>query len=60
MAEVGLYINDGEESYEWTASAWFCEPWTPAFGLLGLTGFFDRFVVTIAAYDELVELRPVR
>ncbi len=59
MAEVGLFLDDGEESYEWTAPAWFCQPWTPAFGLLGLTGFFDRFVVTISAYDEVVELRPI-
>jgi hypothetical protein len=58
-AEVGLRIGDEKESYEWTATAAFCEPWTPAFGLLGLTGFFDRFIVTISAYDELIELRPV-
>lgn len=59
MAEVGLHLDDGEESYDWAAPAWFCEPWTPAFGLLGLTGFFDRFVVTIAAYDEFVELQSI-
>jgi hypothetical protein len=37
---------------------WFCEPWTPAFGLLGITGFFDQFHVTIAAYEEWLELTP--
>ena len=59
MAEVQLSIDDGSESYAWAAQAWFCEPWTPAFGLLGLTGFFDHFVVTIAAYDERIELHPL-
>jgi hypothetical protein len=38
---------------------WFCEPWRPAFGLLGLTGFFDHFVVAIAAYEEWFELQPI-
>jgi hypothetical protein len=37
---------------------WFCEPWTPAFGLLGLTGFFDRFDLLISADDERFELLP--
>ena len=59
MAEVSLRIADASDSYEWTAPAWFCEPWTPGFGLLGLTGFFDRFDVTIAAYEERIELTPV-
>lgn len=57
MAEVELSIGGGTETYAWSAPAWFCDPWTPAFGLLGLTGFFDRFVVTIAAYQETIELR---
>jgi hypothetical protein len=59
MAEVGLFLTDGEESHEWSAPAWFCDPWIPGFGLLGLTGFFDRFEVTIAAYEERIELTPV-
>jgi len=58
MAEVGLLVTAAEGTYEWSASAWFCEPWTPAFGLLGLTGFFDQFEVTIAAYEEWFELTP--
>jgi hypothetical protein len=33
-----------------------CEPWTPAFGLLGLTGFFE---VTIASYEERIELSRI-
>ncbi len=44
--------------HTWTAPVWFCEPWTPGFGLLGLTGFFDRFEVTIAS-EERIELTPV-
>jgi hypothetical protein len=59
MAEVQLSVGDGIESHTWSAEAWFCDPWMPAFGLLGLTGFFDRFVVTIAAYEETIELRPI-
>lgn len=59
MAKVGLSVDDGTESHAWFAPVWFCEPWTPGFGLLGLTGFFDHFVVTIASYDEYVELHPI-
>ncbi len=59
MAEVHLLIDDRTESYAWTAPAWFCDPWPPAFGLLGLTGFFDHFRVTIAAYEEWLELTPI-
>jgi hypothetical protein len=59
MAEVSLQIADGENAHRWDAPVWFCDPWRPGFGLLGLTGFFDHFVVTIAAYEESFELRPV-
>jgi hypothetical protein len=59
MAEVGLMIDDGSDNYGWIAPVWFCDPWTPSFGLLGLTGFFDRFIVTIAAYEEWIDLRPI-
>ena len=59
MAEVNLVIEDDRDSYAWTAPVWFCDPWMPAFGLLGLTGFFDHFEVTIAAYDEWIELTPI-
>lgn len=59
MAEVGLEIAGGEGTYAWSAPVWFCTPWTPAFGLLGLTGFFDRFEVTIAAYEERIDLTPI-
>lgn len=59
MARVTLEVGDGEEDHGWEAPVWFCEPWRPAFGLLGLTGFFDQFMVTLAAYDEWFELTPV-
>lgn len=59
MAEVHLAIRDKSSSYGWTAPVWFCESWVPSFGLLGLTGFFDHFVVTIAAYEEWFELKPI-
>lgn len=59
MAEVSLEVSDGGDSYVWEAPVWFCDPWYPAFGLLGLTGFFDRFRVTMSAYHERLDLRPV-
>jgi hypothetical protein len=59
MAEVHLIVEDGSTDYGWTAPVWFCEPWIPSFGLLGLTGFFDHFEVTIASYEEWFELRPI-
>lgn len=59
LAEVALAVSDGDESHRWLAPVWFCEPWRPAFGLLGLTGFFDHFEVTIAAYEERIELTPL-
>lgn len=59
MAEVSLRVADTDDAHEWNAPAWFCDPWTSAFGLLGLTGFFDHFEVTIAAYEERIDLTPV-
>ncbi len=59
MAEVNLLVADGSESHEWTAPVWFCDPWVPSFGLLGMTGFFDHFEVTIASYKEWIELTPI-
>ena len=59
MAEVSLEVGDDPETYTWTAPVWFCDPWAPSFGLLGLTGFFDQFEVTIASHDEWFELIPV-
>lgn len=59
MAEVSLSIADAATTHEWIAPVWFCDPWVPAFGLLGLTGFFDQFVVTISSYDEWIDIEPV-
>lgn len=59
MAEVDLLVGDGKDSHPWNAPVWFCEPWTPAFGLLGLTGFFDQFDVTIASHEERFDLVPI-
>jgi hypothetical protein len=59
MGEVSLEISDGVDVHRWEAPVWFCDPWWPAFGLLGLTGFFDQFVITLAAYDEWLELEPL-
>lgn len=59
LAEVALAVSDGADGHRWLAPVWFCEPWRPSFGLLGLTGFFDRFEVTIAAYEERIELTPI-
>jgi hypothetical protein len=52
VAIVSLEITCGQDTHQWSAPVWFCEPWSPAFGLLGLTGFFDQFEVTIVAYEE--------
>ena len=59
MADVSLRVADEGDAHEWLAPVWFCEPWAPAFGLLGLTGFFDHFEVTIAAYEERIDLDPI-
>lgn len=59
LAEITLAVSDGASSHQWLAPVWFCEPWRPAFGLLGLTGFFDQFEVTVAAYEERIELTPL-
>lgn len=58
MAIVSLQVTSEQDTYQWSAPVWFCKPWIPAFGLLGLAGFFDQFEVTIAAYEEWFELTP--
>ncbi len=59
LSEASLTVTDGHEEYSWLAPVWFCDPWTPAFGLLRLTGFFDQFRVAIAAHDEWLDLAPI-
>ncbi len=58
MAEVHLLVEDESANHAWIAPVWFCDPWIPSFGLLGMTGFFDQFKVTIASYEEWFELTP--
>lgn len=59
MAEVDLRVADPNDAHDWRAPVWFCDPWMPGFGLLGLTGFFDHFKVTIAADEERIELEAI-
>jgi hypothetical protein len=59
QAEVTLEVSAESESHRWASPVWFCEPWRPAFGLLGLTGFFDQFEITVAAYAEWIRLEPI-
>lgn len=59
MEWINLRVSDAHDTHEWRAPAWFCEPWVPAFGLLGLAGFFDHFVVTLASYEERIQLDPI-
>ncbi len=58
-AMLQLELHQGEESHTWTATVYFCDPWPWAFGLLGLGGL-DPFLLTLNAYQEWVELRPLR
>lgn len=58
-AEVSLSVGRGVESHRWDATIHVCDPFPPGFGLLGLTGFFDQFLVTINAYEEWLELAPL-
>jgi hypothetical protein len=45
-------LLDSSASHAWTVPVWFCDPWVPSFGHLGLTGFFDHFEVMIASYAD--------
>jgi hypothetical protein len=58
MERVLLEVAGGDQPCRWEAPVWFCEPRTPAFGRLGLTGFFDQFDILISAYEERFELHP--
>jgi hypothetical protein len=59
QAEVSLSVGRGTDAHRWDATIYVCDPFPPGFGLLGLTGFFDQFLVTIDAYEEWLELAPV-
>jgi hypothetical protein len=58
-ARVTLRIEAGRESHTWDAAVWFCDPWALGFQLLGLDGFFRHLRVTISAYDEWVDCKPM-
>ena len=55
---MSLQVTRENDTNERSPPVRFGDPWTPAFGLLGLTGFFDHFQITIAAYEEWFELTP--
>jgi hypothetical protein len=57
-ASVQLELRQGRDSYAWSPTVYFCEPWPWAFGLLGLAGL-EPFMTVIDSYEEWVELRPV-
>lgn len=57
-ATVQLELPQGQDSHAWAPTVYFCDPWPWAFGLLGLAGL-DPFLVSIDAYEEWVELRPL-
>ena len=40
------------------APAWFCDPWTLSFSLLGQEGFFRFFRVTLCAAEGWLECHP--
>jgi hypothetical protein len=58
LARVNLTVTDGTERFTWEAPVWFCDPWPHPFGLAGLEGFLQYFVVTIRAYNEYLDVEP--
>jgi hypothetical protein len=58
FARVNLTVTDGKEEFSWDAPVWFCEPWPHPFGLAGLEGFLQHFLVTIRAYDGYLDIEP--
>jgi hypothetical protein len=58
LARVNLTVTDGTEQFTWEAPVWFCDPWPHPFGLAGLEGFLQYFIVTICAYSEYLDVEP--
>jgi hypothetical protein len=58
LARVSLTVTDGADVFSWDAPVWFCDPWPHPFGLAGLEGFLQHFVVTIRAYDGYLDIEP--
>jgi len=58
LARVNLTVTEGADEFSWDAPVWFCDPWLYPFGLAGLEGFLQHFLVTIHAYDGYLEIEP--
>jgi hypothetical protein len=58
LARVNLTVTDGTEEFTWDAPVWFCDPWPHPFGLAGLEGFLQHFIVTIRADNEYLDVEP--
>jgi hypothetical protein len=58
LARVNLTVTDDKEEFSWDAPVWFCDPWPLPFGLAGLEGFLQHFLVTISAYDGYLDIEP--
>lgn len=58
LARVNLSMTDGTDEFTWDAPVWFCDPWPHPFGLAGLEGFLQHFIVTIRTYDEYLDIEP--
>jgi hypothetical protein len=58
FARVNLTVTDGAQEFSWDAPVWFCEPWPHPFGLAGLEGFLQHFLVTIRAYEGYLDIEP--
>ncbi|HKR71121.1 MAG TPA: hypothetical protein VJT16_19940 [Streptosporangiaceae bacterium] len=58
FACVTLTVGDGNLDYSWDAPVWFCDPWPHPFGLAGLEGFLQHFLVTVSAYNGFLDIEP--
>ena len=58
LARVNLTVTDGTVEHSWDAPVWFCDPWPHPFGLAGLEGFPQHFLVTVSAYNGYLDVEP--
>jgi hypothetical protein len=58
LARIDLTVTDGTDKFSWDAPVWFCDPWPHPFGLAGLEGFLQHFLVTVSAYDGYLDIEP--
>jgi hypothetical protein len=54
--QTAVQLSLGEVA--WEAPVWFCDPWPPAFHLLGQEGFFRWFDVRLRAAVYEIEVLP--